>query len=78
MPEVDERDNGDDRDESGDKDESDGSDGSDGMTAKVCDGHVYWKLRITSIHTGERGSIWIVGDWFYSPSDLLELNLSKR
>ena len=41
------------------------------------DGHRYWKMRLTSIHKGEK-RIWAVGVWFYSPSDLEELKLSKR
>lgn len=45
------------------------------------DGHEYWKMRISSIHRGEESVIWIVGRWFYSPSNLNDdgsLGLRKR
>lgn len=43
----------------------------------VLDGHRYWKMRILSIHQGVGSSKWIVGTWFYSPSNLQEV-LRKR
>lgn len=43
------------------------------------DPHLYWKMRVTSMHrnpkTKER---WIVGAWFYTPSQLKEIKLRKR
>lgn len=44
------------------------------------DGHKYWKMRISSIHKGEGLMMWIVGSWFYSPSNLKEgwVKLRKR
>lgn len=41
------------------------------------DGHVYWKMKIISIHKG-KGGIWAIGYWFYSPSDLEDLGLHRR
>ena len=35
------------------------------------DGHKYWKFKIKSMHQG-KDTIWVVGTWFYSPSNLLE------
>jgi hypothetical protein len=50
-----------------------------GMKAgeKQSDGHAYWKMRISSLHQGA-GKLWVVGVWFYSPSDLKEVGLSRR
>jgi hypothetical protein len=42
------------------------------------DGHQYWKMRISSIHQDKAGNLWVVGSWFYSPSDLEKSALSTR
>jgi hypothetical protein len=39
------------------------------------DGHKYWKMKITSIHQGAK-TFWVVGHWYYSPSNLKELKLN--
>lgn len=43
------------------------------------DPHEYWKMKVVSMHknvlTGER---WVVGAWFYTPSQLREIKLKKR
>ena len=44
---------------------------------KQPDGHPYWKMKVVSIHVDKDGTYWIVGAWFYSPSDLKELKLSQ-
>jgi hypothetical protein len=44
---------------------------------KQSDGHAYWKIRISSVHQGV-GKFWVVGVWFYSPSDLEKLRPSQR
>jgi hypothetical protein len=51
----------------------------EGMTVgeEHSDGHKYWKMKILSMHQG-KDTIWIIGSWFYSPSDLKGLNLRKR
>jgi hypothetical protein len=41
------------------------------------DGHMYWKMRIQSMHQG-KDTIWVVGSWFYSPNQLKDLELRKR
>jgi hypothetical protein len=41
------------------------------------DSHRYWKMKIKSMHQG-KDTIWVVGNWFYSPSNLKELKLHKR
>ena len=44
---------------------------ADNMAAGVAhqDGHLYWKMQITSIHANVTDE-WVVGNWFYSPSEL--------
>jgi hypothetical protein len=44
------------------------------------DPHDYWKMRVVSMHKNpETQEKWIVGAWFYSPSQLKELvKLKKR
>ena len=35
------------------------------------DGHEFWKMKISSFHKDESsGKRWVVGTWFYSPSQL--------
>ncbi len=46
------------------------------MTEKVKDGHKHWKMKIVSMHQDE-GTVWIVGNWFYSPTDLKKIGLAK-
>ena len=41
------------------------------------DGHAYWKMKIRSIHQG-KDTIWVIGYWFYSPSNLKDLELGNR
>ena len=41
------------------------------------DGNVYWKMKIIFIHQ-EKGDIWVVGHWFYLPSDLKDLCLRRQ
>jgi len=47
----------------------------DGTTER--DAHQYWKMSITSIHQG-KGRVWVVGFWFYSPTDLEGLLLREK
>jgi hypothetical protein len=41
-------------------------------------GHGYWKMKVSSIHEGQDGKVWIVGEWYYSPSNLNTVKLCKR
>jgi hypothetical protein len=40
--------------------------------------HSYWKLRVSSLHMDRNEKIWVVGTWFYSPSDLQDIKLSSQ
>ena len=44
------------------------------------DPHKYWKMKILSMHKDDdSGKRWVVGAWFYSPSQLREaLKLGQR
>jgi len=42
------------------------------------DGHPYWKMKVLTIHEGQDGRVWIVGEWYYSPSNLNVVKLCKR
>ena len=44
------------------------------------DPHEYWKMKILSMHKDDdSGKRWVVGAWFYSPSQLREaLKLGQR
>jgi hypothetical protein len=44
---------------------------------KHLDGHLYWKMKVSTIHEDQDGKTWIVGEWYYSPSDLKTVNLCK-
>ena len=42
------------------------------------DGHDYWKVKVASIHQGQNQGTWVIGLWFYSPSDLKDLDLCRQ
>jgi hypothetical protein len=42
------------------------------------DPHEYWKMKIQSMHKDESsGKKWVVGYWFYTPSQLADISLRK-
>lgn len=42
------------------------------------DAHEYWKMKIESMHKDvSSGKKWVVGSWFYTPSQLEGLTLRK-
>lgn len=43
------------------------------------DSHEYWKMKILSMHKdNSSGERWVVGYWFYTPSQLREIKLKDR
>ncbi|KIM37241.1 hypothetical protein M413DRAFT_13427 [Hebeloma cylindrosporum] len=42
------------------------------------DPHKYWKMRIDSMHMDEDDKCWVVGTWFYSPSEVADLPSLKK
>jgi hypothetical protein len=43
------------------------------------DPHQYWKMKVVSMHKNqETGEKWVVGAWFYTPSQLKEIGLKER
>jgi|SRR6266705_2795666 len=46
---------------------------------RPADSHRYWKMRIQSLHhDNQQEKVWVVGSWFYSPSDLENIGLAQR
>jgi hypothetical protein len=43
------------------------------------DPHEYWKMKIISMHKdGLSGKKWVVGTWFYTPTQLKDIKLKER
>lgn len=43
------------------------------------DSHDYWKMKILSMHKDKfSGEKWVVGSWFYTPSQLRDIKLKER
>ena len=43
------------------------------------DSHEYWKMKILSMHKNvSSGEKWVVGTWFYTPSQLRGIKLKDR
>jgi hypothetical protein len=41
--------------------------------------HAYWKMKILSMHKNElKKERWVVGTWFYTPSQLEKLKLPEK
>lgn len=41
--------------------------------------HDYWKMKILSMHKDPSSQKkWVVGTWFYTPSQLKEIKLKER
>ena len=43
------------------------------LTKRPHPGDAYWKMEVVSIHE-DQGKCWVVGSWFYSPSNVRKLN----
>jgi hypothetical protein len=43
------------------------------------DPHEYWKMRVVLMHKDQlTQQRWVVGAWFYTPSQLRDINLKPR
>jgi len=48
------------------------------MEKERWDAHEYWKMKIDSMHKDvSSGKRWVVGTWFYTPSQLEDIQLRK-
>jgi len=49
------------------------------LKAPSWDPHEFWKMKILSMHKDHAsGKRWLVGAWFYTPSQLEDINLRER
>lgn len=49
------------------------------MDGPEWESHEFWKMRILSMHKDHvSGNKWVVGTWFYSPSQLRDIKLKER
>ena len=48
------------------------------LRERQTDGHGYWKMKVMSIHRDKRRKYWVIGLWFYSPSELSTVGLTGR
>jgi len=49
------------------------------MDGSDWDSHDYWKMKVLSMHKNtSSGEKWVVGTWFYSPSQLKDVKLKER
>lgn len=46
------------------------------LRERQTDGHGYWKMKVVSIHRDKK--YWVIGLWFYSPSELSTVGLTGR
>jgi hypothetical protein len=40
--------------------------------------HDYWKMKIISMHKDVSGNSWVVGFWFYTPSQMRGIKLRDK